>query len=851
MTTQSDRPCPIEARRTAPEVRGICAACVGLLALASAATVAEAGSQQFFRRVGVFPVFLNTSEEIETSAEIVASAKGGTLLVYTDAPAQNLGFVDITNPAAPLPGGVVQLAGGPTSVAVLGDSALVAINTSRDFVNVSGQLVVIDVNSRTVVRTIELGGQPDSIAISPDQHYAAVVLENERDEDFRSGEPPQLPGGDLVIVDLVGGPSEWSTRLVELTGVPLLFPEDPEPEFVDINANNLAVVTLQENNHIALVDLVAGLVVDSFTAGDVDLSAIDIVEDGLIDLSGSLRGVPREPDAVAWISSGAFATANEGDLFGGSRGFTVYGATGEVLFDIGSEIEQLAVRIGHYPEDRSENKGTEPEAVEYGVFDGQRHLFVGTERSSFIAVYTLDDPCAADLDGNSSVDGGDLGALLAAWGPSPGSPADLTGDGVVAERDVGAMLAAWGPCVVEPELLQVLPTGLSPEGLHAIPGRDLLVVASEVDDRAGLTRAVVTIYERGDAPTYPSVVSVDRDDRTPIPWAALSGLAADPVDGETVYAVYDSFFQRSRIYTLDVSAVPAVITDELELTDANGVLAAALKELKAELPGSDSFDPATLVNVDGSINVDPEGVSVAVGGGFWIASEGAGNLVDGASDPLVQPFRSPNALLRCGVDGVITHAVLLPLELTQQQFRFGYEGVAAVEENGVEALYVAFQRRWTGAGDPLDRARIGRYDTSTGAWSFAYYPLESPTSPNGGWVGLSELVYLGDSRFAVIERDNQAGPDARIKLVCSFSIAGVRFGPSSAAPALPVLSKTIDRDLLLAGDYDAGVILEKLEGLSVLNDGTTLIVNDNDGVDGSSGETRLIDLGTLYRPRGR
>lgn len=101
-------------------------------------------------------------------------------------------------------------------------------------------------------------------------------------------------------------------------------------------------------------------------------------------------------------------------------------------------------------------------------------------------------------------------------------------------------------------------------------------------------------------------------------------------------------------------------------------------------------------------------------------------------------------------------------------------------------------------------------------------------------------------RFAVIERDNQAGPDATIKRVASFSIAGVTFQPDAAAPAFPLLAKTLDRDLIAQGDYDAGVILEKLEGMAFLADGRVIVVNDNDGVDGSNGETRIFDLGQLY-----
>jgi hypothetical protein len=53
---------------------------------------------------------------------------------------------------------------------------------------------------------------------------------------------------------------------------------------------------------------------------------MDATEDGLISLSETLYDVPREPDAVAWVQAGSrslIATANEGDLFGGSRGFSL------------------------------------------------------------------------------------------------------------------------------------------------------------------------------------------------------------------------------------------------------------------------------------------------------------------------------------------------------------------------------------------------------------------------------------------------------------------------------------------------------------------------------------------------
>ncbi len=54
--------------------------------------------------------------------------------------------------------------------------------------------------------------------------------------------------------------------------------------------------------------------------------------------------------------------------------------------------------------------------------------------------------CIGDLDGNGSVGGGDLGLLLADWGPCVGCPTDINCDGLVDGTDLGLLLAGWGAC---------------------------------------------------------------------------------------------------------------------------------------------------------------------------------------------------------------------------------------------------------------------------------------------------------------------------------------------------------------------------------------------------------------------
>ncbi|MDD2536451.1 MAG: hypothetical protein PHW78_07865, partial [Macromonas bipunctata] len=329
-------------------------------------SVSNAG--KFFNRTATFAVCAQVGSSCEdstpTSAEIVAASEDGMTLVYTNSLKGEVGFVDIVDPANPKPLGRLDMGGEPTSVTVLGAHALVAVNTSQNFINASGKLVVVDIAKRSVVTEIQLGGQPDSVARSKDGKYVAVVIENERDESLNKGMPPQAPSGHLTIVDTVGAPATWKTRVVELKGLAALYPDDAEPEYVSINDDNVAVVTMQENNHLVLVDLPTGKVMRHFSAGAVTLNQVDLTDaprPKLVSLTETQANRLREPDGVTWFSKTQFATANEGDLNGGSRGFTLFNADGTVAYDSGNSMEHLVARIGHTNDKRSDAKGNEPE----------------------------------------------------------------------------------------------------------------------------------------------------------------------------------------------------------------------------------------------------------------------------------------------------------------------------------------------------------------------------------------------------------------------------------------------------------------------------------------------------------
>jgi hypothetical protein len=55
--------------------------------------------------------------------------------------------------------------------------------------------------------------------------------------------------------------------------------------------------------------------------------------------------------------------------------------------------------------------------------------------------------CVPDIFRNGTIDGGDLGILLAQWGlVGDLLESDLDGDGIVNGADLAILLGSWGPC---------------------------------------------------------------------------------------------------------------------------------------------------------------------------------------------------------------------------------------------------------------------------------------------------------------------------------------------------------------------------------------------------------------------
>ncbi|HTN61256.1 MAG TPA: esterase-like activity of phytase family protein, partial [Devosia sp.] len=474
-----------------------------------------------------------------------------------------------------------------------------------------------------------------------------------------------------------------------------------------------------------------------FSVGATPVDGIDTKNDGRIDFTGAKSDLLREPDAVKWLDADRLVVANEGDWKGGSRGFTIFNRDGSVSWDSGNSLDVMAAQMGHYPDQRNK-KGVEPEGLEVATFGDTQYIFVAEERSSLIAIY----------------------------------------------KDVAG---------AAPLYLQSVPSGIGPEGLIAIPERNLLVTANETDLRAdGLAGSHVMVYELAEGvPAYPQIVSDLDADGHPIGWAALSGAAADAEKPGMLYAVSDSaLYAAPAIYQIDATQTPAHIVKKTIVTRKG----------------------------EAAQKLDLEGITLDGEGGFWLASEGdTAKLV-------------PHALYHVDADGEIIEEVAYPPELLAGEIRSGSEGIAAIGSGDDMVLWIAIQREWK--DDPKGQLKLVSYKPSSKEWGAVRYPLETPAE--GTWNGLSEITVHGDYAY-IIERDNQAALKARLKAIYRVPVSELVGAPLGGD--LPLVSKELVRDLVPDLAANNGYIADKVESFAIDATGKGFVITDNDGVDDSSGET--------------
>jgi len=362
-------------------------------------------------------------------AEIVSVQASTARAVLTHSQTGQVELFDLADPAAPRSVRVFDLALEKgeeiTSVALppSGEWFLVAVKAGPQLA--PGRALAHSLADGKRLATFPCGVSPDCVTIAPSGTRALIANEAEGFDSVANGFV-SAPGGltlihvaaelarskvsqfvfDLAASGSTGGRTiernvDDETRDIELQSTP----EFLEPEVVTfLPGETRALVTLQECNLVAYVDLEAGKLERYLWLGTTKHAA-DLVADERYDERDTLLG-RREPDGLALTSDGrCFVTADEGDTgpsaektppgkpVGGGRTLSVFDLqTGEFLGDTGAELDRLAARAGLYPDKRSHKRGSEPEMVLTFERGGRSYAAVTLERAGALALVDLSDP---------------------------------------------------------------------------------------------------------------------------------------------------------------------------------------------------------------------------------------------------------------------------------------------------------------------------------------------------------------------------------------------------------------------------------------------------------------------------
>ncbi|MBV5260575.1 alkaline phosphatase [Synechococcus moorigangaii CMS01] len=463
-----------------------------------------------------------------SAAEIAAYDPMTQRLFVTNAEANTIDILDLSDPTQPTLITSLELPNGANSVAF--HDGVLAAAVEGDTPQMPGQVIFFDAMGRQL-NAVTVGALPDMLTFTPDGQKIVVANEGEPNEDYSND-----PEGSVSIIDLAGGVANATVRTadfrafnnveldpnVRIFGLNATVAQDLEPEYVAIAPDSqTAWVTLQENNALAVVDLNAARVVDIVGLGFKDHSlaanALDASNrDDAINLATypNLYGV-YQPDAIAAyeVNGETFLiTANEGDsrirptgddeipgaaegdIFNeesrvadldldpvafpnaaalqddavlgrlkvinnmgdidgdgqyeelyafGARSFSIWNSAGELVFDSGSQFEAITAAVdpenfnstndenGSF-DDRSDDKGPEPEGVTIGQIGDRHYGFIGLERVGGIMVYDVTEPMAPffvtytnarNFDGDAEAGtAGDLGPEGLLFIPAADSP---------------------------------------------------------------------------------------------------------------------------------------------------------------------------------------------------------------------------------------------------------------------------------------------------------------------------------------------------------------------------------------------------------------------------------------------
>ena len=232
----------------------------------------------------------------------------------------------------------------PNSVAVRNGVVAVAYEVKDSTTNAhqQGRVVFYNAADGAILKEVTVGFLPDMLTFSPDG--TKVLVANEGEPNSYGQANSFDPEGSVSIINIAAGVANATVQQVSFTsfntqitqlrsdGVRIYGPgatvaQDFEPEYITFSGDGTkAIVTLQENNAIAFIDIATATVTSIKPLGLKDhsvagkgLDASD--QDGGVNIKPQPIFGMYQPDAIASFTANGqtyYITANEGD----SRNYT-------------------------------------------------------------------------------------------------------------------------------------------------------------------------------------------------------------------------------------------------------------------------------------------------------------------------------------------------------------------------------------------------------------------------------------------------------------------------------------------------------------------------------------------------
>lgn len=397
------------------------------------------------------------------------------------------------------------LGGVANSVAVHDGKLAVALEPLNKQAN--GSVLVYNAGTLALIKQVGVGALPDMVTWTRDGKYIITANEGEPSADYKND-----PVGSVSIVNATDnysvktvafGAFEGQRSQLETGGFRVFGPDanlakDTEPEYVATSYDSKkAWVTLQENNGIAEVDLVAGTVLRILPLGTKDFSlaanAIDPTNTGNTIALGTW---PVKsfflPDAIAYFqinNKGYLITADEGD----AREYTAF-------------VEQERVAALNLDAAAFPNAATLKQNANLGRLNVTKTIGDTDKDGDFDALYSFGGRGFSIYDAATGQRVFEIGKSLEEEVIKAGKYDDGRSDdkgvepeGVAIGHMNGQTLAFVGleradavavydvSNPTSPVFLQLLATGDAPEGVlyvsssYSPNGRSMLIVSSEED----------------------------------------------------------------------------------------------------------------------------------------------------------------------------------------------------------------------------------------------------------------------------------------------------------------------------------------------------------------------------------